>query len=279
MDYPNYYGILPAAVRYAKIADRAKILFSEITALANKDGYCYASNGYFAALYGCTPQAISKMIKALESANFVKLRYVTIEAENGNISISERQIYPVAMVAPINQELRGYQPQVEGGINSQLRGYQPQVEHNNTSINTTSKNKASTKVDVAKSKKEPLNLGVNMVALFDEYMTEINKPPIVWKYALKEVKAVYEICKKLSVLHGIENTVEEFKTWIRDAYEVTNDEYIKANFTPAVLNSQFDRINQKIKNPIKNNNNGQRKTTGVISQSDFAEVVATLQRR
>lgn len=136
MEYPNYYGILPAAVRYAKIPDRAKILFSEITALANKDGYCHASNGYFADLYRCTPQAISKMIKRLEDVGFIR-SVIFFEGKQ----VTERRIYPLAMVAKIEEQAGGYQPQVDGGINHRLRGYQPQVEDNNTSINITSKNR------------------------------------------------------------------------------------------------------------------------------------------
>jgi len=138
MDYPNYYGILPASVRYAKIADRAKILFSEITALSNQWGYCNASNGYFAKLYDCSTQAISKHIGALEEAGFVRC---TLKCDGKQVI--ERKIYPVAMAAKAEETARGYQPQVDrvsttglGGINSQLRGYQPQVEDNNTSINT-----------------------------------------------------------------------------------------------------------------------------------------------
>ena len=47
---PNYFGILPANVRYDKrLKPMEKILYTEITALANKKGYCYATNSYFAS--------------------------------------------------------------------------------------------------------------------------------------------------------------------------------------------------------------------------------------
>ena len=48
---PNYWSVLPADVRYDKeLKANEKILYSEITSLMNKDGYCYASNKYFSEL-------------------------------------------------------------------------------------------------------------------------------------------------------------------------------------------------------------------------------------
>lgn len=167
MDKPNYYGILPAVVRYAKIADRAKVLYTEITALANKYGYCTASNNYFADLYECTPQAISKHIGALESAGFVQ-SVLTYEGKQ----VTERRIYPVAMLAKAEEIANRYQPQVDrvstdslGGINLQLIGYQPTVEVNNTSINTTSNNINNTHIsEIEKLDLESENDTINAAA-------------------------------------------------------------------------------------------------------------------
>ena len=42
---PNYYAIIPAEIRYdKKLTPNSKLLYGEITALANKEGYCWAGN-------------------------------------------------------------------------------------------------------------------------------------------------------------------------------------------------------------------------------------------
>lgn len=51
-DKPGFYAILPASVRYDnELSYGARLLYCEITALANKHGFCYAGNTYFAELF------------------------------------------------------------------------------------------------------------------------------------------------------------------------------------------------------------------------------------
>ena len=84
---PSYYAIIPADVRYnADIPDGAKLLYGEITALTNAQGYCWASNAYFARLYSCSVDTISRWVKALADAGYIRTQ---IDRENGN----ERRIY------------------------------------------------------------------------------------------------------------------------------------------------------------------------------------------
>jgi DNA-binding transcriptional regulator YhcF (GntR family) len=73
---PNYYAIIPAEVRYSNLKPNAKLLYGEITALSNKTGYCFASNNYFAELYGVSKNTVSRWI-----ADLKRLGFITIEIE------------------------------------------------------------------------------------------------------------------------------------------------------------------------------------------------------
>lgn len=68
----NYYTILPARVRYDKdIVPQAKLLFSELTVLSDKQGYCWASNAYFANLYGVDKLTVSRWINQLKKKGYI----------------------------------------------------------------------------------------------------------------------------------------------------------------------------------------------------------------
>lgn len=72
LERPNFLGFLPAGVRYAKITPSAKLLYIEVSALANKTGTCWASNKYFADLYRTSTKTISRLINELVDAGFIE---------------------------------------------------------------------------------------------------------------------------------------------------------------------------------------------------------------
>ena len=87
-DKPNYYAIIPADVRYSNLKPNAKLLYGEITALSGKLGYCYATNNYFAELYGVSKNTISRWISDLN-----KLGFINIEVErNEKKQVIKRKI-------------------------------------------------------------------------------------------------------------------------------------------------------------------------------------------
>ena len=82
MDYPNYYAILPATVRYdSRLKPMEKLLYAELTALSKKDGYCWASNGYFAELYEVAKETVSRWLSNLDRYGYIK---VSIDRPSGN---------------------------------------------------------------------------------------------------------------------------------------------------------------------------------------------------
>lgn len=71
---PSFFAIIPADVRYDKrLKPNEKLLFGEITALCNTEGYCWATNAYFAELYDKTNRSISEWISHLESLGYIKV--------------------------------------------------------------------------------------------------------------------------------------------------------------------------------------------------------------
>ena len=92
MDNPGFYAILPASVRYdTRLKAAEKILFCEITALSDQNGYCHAQNGYFSRLYQVDERTIRRWIHSLE-----KLGYIRVEYEKAG-DAQQRRIVPGGM--------------------------------------------------------------------------------------------------------------------------------------------------------------------------------------
>lgn len=112
---PNYFAIIPAAVRYDEdLTDKAKLLYGEITCLSNKEGFCFATNNYFANLYGCTTRTIQNTLDSLN-----KKGYIRIEIINN----TQRRIY------------LGMKFISQGYENNFVGGYEKNFTHNNTNNN------------------------------------------------------------------------------------------------------------------------------------------------
>ena len=88
----SYYAIIPAYIRYNKELKFAeRLLYGEITALSNKQGYCFASNRYFANLYDVSISTISRWISHLVELNTLYVEVV----RNDKKEIIERRIYVI----------------------------------------------------------------------------------------------------------------------------------------------------------------------------------------
>ena len=120
MNQPNYYAIIPANVRYSDIPANAKLLYGEITALSSKEGFCWASNQYFAELYGVSTRSITEWMSELSEKKFIKA-----EIENNY----DRKIFIINQT-PVEENFQGVRRKLPGGVRRKL-------PHINTSNNNT----------------------------------------------------------------------------------------------------------------------------------------------
>jgi hypothetical protein len=71
---PAFYAVIPASVRYCNELELgARLLYGELTALANQHGYCFSSNEYFAALYKVNIRTIQLWLNSLKKHKFISI--------------------------------------------------------------------------------------------------------------------------------------------------------------------------------------------------------------
>ena len=88
--YVSAFGVIPNAILYDKrLKNGEKILYTMISSLSNKNGYCFASNAYLSEAVGVTKNTIKIYLKKLEDLNYINRSYKNGE-EDDNV---ERKIY------------------------------------------------------------------------------------------------------------------------------------------------------------------------------------------
>jgi|GEM_PF-1346062 len=96
MEKPNFYSILIPDIRYnRKLTWFDKVLYSEISALTNVKGFCYARNIYFEKVFNISTSTVTRSIKRLEDNNFIKTE---LEIDEKTKSILYRKIFLTPMV-------------------------------------------------------------------------------------------------------------------------------------------------------------------------------------
>ena len=207
MERPGYYGILPANIRYDKnLKPMEKIMYSELTALSNKNGYCNATNSYFAELYEVSKNTVSLWIGDLEKAGYIKTKLIY---ESGTKNIKERRIY---IADPITKNDDTYhEKEVDPITKNDDTPITKNREDNNTSINNTrliitnNNNLENIIEDQQQREKVVINsngalqqeikmlLGVRKIKPYD--IIKLNKP-------IERIKFVIEFCNKHNKADG-----------------------------------------------------------------------------
>lgn len=126
---PNYYAVIPANVRYdEELKANEKLLYGEISALANNSGKCWARNKYFADLYKVTIQTVSGWISHLKEKGYI---YIDIEYKENTKEIERRVIRLIGINEKVNTPIKKK-------VNAPIK---ENVKDNNTSkMNNTSLN-------------------------------------------------------------------------------------------------------------------------------------------
>lgn len=180
MEKPNYYAIIPAEVRYDEtLPPNAKLLYGEISALCNKEGYCWATNAYFAKLYKSTNVTVSRWFSALERAGYIQ---TDIEYDKKSMKVTKRYT-----------KLLSLNKNDKGGINKN--------DKDNTVINTV--NNTSKLIDSF----DPFIIEAckNIVELFlEDFRPKTKQAKINWLNAIEQLdiklgvnpRQVYYIIKK-----------------------------------------------------------------------------------
>lgn len=87
---PNYFAVLPAAVRYnPKLTPRSVLLYGLIRSLSIGCGEAFASNAYIANALGVSERTAGRLIAELEAEKYIAIRYEYVE---GTKEIAKRYI-------------------------------------------------------------------------------------------------------------------------------------------------------------------------------------------
>ena len=132
----SYYAIIPASVRYDKeLNPNAKLLYGEITALCNQQGFCWASNSYFANLYGVTKGTVSRWVSDLSDKGYIKCE---MKYKEGTNQIETRKIYLNDPM--LNNDDRYTQKEVDPIRKNEYTPIRKNDKDNNTVFNNTVNN-------------------------------------------------------------------------------------------------------------------------------------------
>lgn len=133
----SYYAIIPANVRYDEsLPPNAKLLYGEITALCNAEGYCWASNKYFADLYGVTLRTVANWLRSLTDRGYIKSE---VFYKDGSKEVERRFITIIQYPPENNFSTYGKEIQYPPENN-----FSTPVEKNFTDNNTSSNNTFNT---------------------------------------------------------------------------------------------------------------------------------------
>ncbi|MDR2342836.1 MAG: helix-turn-helix domain-containing protein [Campylobacteraceae bacterium] len=245
MKKPNYYAVIAAKVGFDKrLCPSARLLFGVITSLSNKEGYCWATNQYFASLYDVSIRTITRWITKLSDFGYIK---VVIDQKKGN----ERKIFianfdekteakKIEKQQPQNSDKKG--KNVGGGIDKNIYAYNM---YNNLNINNNPQTPLS-KIDALFTTPE-FNEMFYVCKILNKYAGKIDEAFIEYQHHLhisvKDMKFAY-LCylqdKNYIKYCGLVNFFKNYLylNYLRPIVEITKDE--------GIIKGRYDKENGKL---------------------------------
>ena len=261
---PSYFSILTADVRYdERLKANEKIMYSEITALSNKYGYCSANNNYFAKLYKVHKDTISDWINNLKKFGYIR---VELEYKDGTKQIRKRKLY-------INHPYVENDRYPIGEITETLSGKSPRpyrqnhrypigeiTEDNNTSNNNINKNNTSNNKGDEADWKQTIIKEWN--ALDDNIPKLQALNPNTKRYSLIQARInQYGLKKVVDAIRSISQS--DFLKGYKTDFKVTFDWFTKPNnFLKVMEGNYIDRVESK-----KTRNNYENKEMSISEKA------------
>lgn len=212
-DHPSYYAIIPADVRYDdSIPANAKILYGEISALVGRDGYCFASNQYFADLYGMTVENIARLLTKLEKAGHISR---VIEKDNAGQIVSRKLYLRVSL-----PDVQGIDKKINTPQQKNQEGIDKKIKDTNTSITDKEKDKKES------PKRKPTD------ALTDEQLHDLVVSSIGIIAAPNWTRNIK------NELYRLVMDLYDPRREVRKAHPVRSERSVKATFKKLTLGSQ-----------------------------------------
>lgn len=111
----SLYSVIPARVRDDRgLRPNAKLLYGELSSLAQAEGYCWATNAYLAELFGLSAKTVEGLIHQLKVNGHIR---VEVERSEETNEVITRKIWicgPPGSVVPPPLKNEGTSPQNQG---------------------------------------------------------------------------------------------------------------------------------------------------------------------
>lgn len=228
---PTYYAILTAKVRYDNtISDKAKLIYAELTALSNVNGYAHPSNEFLAELYGVKVNTITRIIKELADKKYINVKIKrTAKGTIRRIYITEEIEEITDNNPPIKNDMSVSKPTYQKCENPPIKNVETHLSKKCSALtmNITSSNITSINTTRECVNEFTITLPLIKKLVVELDLTKMNPETFFYHYESKDFKYGRKKIDNLKMLESIlkiwesrelkNNTIEpEPEEWLKE---------------------------------------------------------------